>query len=362
MTQITSSPSRSQALDRQQHDAGANPGSKAPYVALAVFSGMLMAFNARINGILTGYLGSPFFTAAVSGVGVLTVTSLIMAGSPAGRQAYRRIRDGIKNKSLPRWHTWGGISGAWAQFSQAIAVPHLGVATTVVASTAGQNAGGLIMDASGLAPGGKRLITLARTLGPLVAMGAAVLTASAHFGNVTMLWLALLPFIAGLLQAGQQAVNGRVRASAAGQNLTNRSLDLTPPADPKLRAQWERAALYAVTFRNFLIGASSLLLLFAASVAFGGMPHAQMPSQPWMLLVGTVGVIFIGINAAVVAKIGVVLLGLGIIAGQVSGGLISDLLIGGTRPTAVTWAAAGLTIIAVCIPLAFSRTPGRADS
>jgi transporter family-2 protein len=74
-----------------------------------------------------------------------------------------------------------------------------------------------------------------------------------------------------------------------------------------------------------------------------------------------VGIVFIAMGAAVVRYTGVLLLGLGMIAGQVTGALLVDVVVPGPagRPGWNTVTGAVLTLIAVAVAIvpARRRTP-----
>jgi transporter family-2 protein len=132
--------------------------------------------------------------------------------------------------------------------------------------------------------------------------------------------------------AWQQAVNGRVRATA-GNALT-------------------------ATFVNFAVGAAVLVVALAVDFAVRGLPTGTLPTQPWLYLGGTFGVVFIGVAAAVVRRIGVLLLSLTLIFGQLIGALLLDEVAQepGGRPGLNIIAGIALTVVAIAVA---ARTGGR---
>jgi transporter family-2 protein len=79
-----------------------------------------------------------------------------------------------------------------------------------------------------------------------------------------------------------------------------------------------------------------------------------------LYLGGAIGAIFIAIAAAVVRDTGVLLLGLGTVAGQLGGALVLDLVLpGGARPGAATYAGVLLTLGAVLLATVPSRRRSR---
>ena len=77
----------------------------------------------------------------------------------------------------------------------------------------------------------------------------------------------------------------------------------------------------------------------------------MLPTEPWLYLGGSIGVVFIAIAAAVVRYTGVLLLGLSMVAGQLVGALGIDMLApgGSGRPNTLTLIGVALTLIAVVI-------------
>jgi bacterial/archaeal transporter family-2 protein len=141
----------------------------------------------------------------------------------------------------------------------------------------------------------------------------------------------VLPLVAGLGIAWQQAVNGHVRVVSGSAMVAG--------------------------LLNFCTGTAVLLAAFAVSVALGGLPD-HLPRGPWWLYVGgTLGIVFIALGAAVVRYTGVLLLGLGMIAGQVTGALLLDEILPGAagRPGWNTVLGAALTLVAVAVAVVPAR-------
>src|SRR5690606_2390534 len=116
-----------------------------------------------------------------------------------------------------------------------------------------------------------------------------------------MWWLLLLPFVNGAFRGVQQAINGRIREEAGGSAV-------------------------AATFVNFTGGALVLVLAaFASWAATGRGPVAV--DEPWLLLGGMLGLIHIALQAYGVRRLGVLVLGLAMIAGQLASSVTVDLLI-----------------------------------
>jgi transporter family-2 protein len=193
-----------------------------------------------------------------------------------------------------------------------------------VAIVAGQSASSLAVDRAGLAPGGKRVLTANRAWGAVLCVVAVLIAVSDRVGDAKALALALLPALAGVGIAWQQGMNGFVR-QAAGANL--------PP-----------------TFINFLAGTLALLLALGTGLLLG-QGVGPLPTEPWLYVGGPLGICFIAIAAAVVKRIGVLLLGMASIAGQILGSLAIDAIVPAAAgpPDARTIAGAALALAAVAL-------------
>ncbi|WP_230012077.1 DMT family transporter, partial [Microbacterium sp. Bi128] len=82
----------------------------------------------------------------------------------------------------------------------------------------------------------------------------------------------------------------------------------------------------AATLVNFIAGAALLWLAWLIKLAVAGAGN-PLPAQWWYYLGGPLGCIFIGIGALLVRSLGVLVTGLGMIAGQLLGSLGLDLIL-----------------------------------
>jgi transporter family-2 protein len=85
---------------------------------------------------------------------------------------------------------------------------------------------------------------------------------------------------------------------------------------------------------------------------------AAMPTEPWLYAGGAVGCVFIAMQAALVRRVGVLVLALGIVAGQLSAALALDLLLP-TSDHGVGIATLGGTVLAL-VAVALSGVRRRA--
>jgi bacterial/archaeal transporter family-2 protein len=146
----------------------------------------------------------------------------------------------------------------------------------------------------------------------------------------TGLVLALLPLLAGIASAWQQGVNGRVGLAARPDGAGDRV----------------GATVFAVLV-NFTIGTLALALVCGFDVVARGWPNPP-PTDPLLYLGGPLGIAFIASMVVLVRQIGVLLLGLGLVAGQLVASLLLDLLApAGYHPlTALTVTGTVLTLVA----------------
>lgn len=267
-------------------------------VALAVASGALTALQSRVNGELGQRIGDGFSAAAISFGSGLVILCVAMLLWPAGRRGLTLLADAARTRRIAWWHLLGGLGGAFFVLSQSLTAAGLGIALFTVAIVAGQTISGLVMDRFGIGPGGRRPLTPARIVGAFLVLLAVAWAVAGQFAGNVPLWLLWMPLAAGAGQGWQQAVNGRVRASA-------------------------QSALTA-TFLNFVTGTTVLGVALVVHGLAVGWP-SSLPTEPWLYIGGAVGALFIAGSALVVRTTGVLVLGLSMVAGQLVGALALDL-------------------------------------
>jgi transporter family-2 protein len=304
-------------------DTPVSAGRRATGVLFALVAGVALAVQSRINGELSVRLDDPIGAAVVSfGSGLLVLAALVPL-LPAGRAGLRRLRDALRGRRIRPLQCIGGICGGFLVAVQGLTVPTLGVAVFIVALVAGQSSSSLLVDRAGAGPAGPQPVTTPRLTGAVLTVGAVLLAVGDRLGHPSALALAVLPLLAGVGIAWQQAVNGHVRVVSGSAMVAG--------------------------LVNFVMGTSVLVVALAVSVCVRGLPD-RLPTGPWWLyLGGCLGILFIAVGAAVVRFTGVLLLGLGMIAGQVTGALLLDELVPGAagRPGWNTLLGAVLTLAAV---------------
>lgn len=293
-------------------------------VAIAVVSGALTALQTRVNSQLAIELGDGFVASAISfgsGLVILTVAVLV---APTGRRGVALLRDSVRARETPWWHLIGGVCGAFFVLSQGLTAAVMGVALFTIAVVATQSVTGAVIDRVGIGDLPKRPVTLLRIIASILALAAVGFSGVAELRADVPIGLLILPLVAGVGVGYQQAINGQVRHIS-------------------------RSAL-AATFLNFLTGTAVLIVaLVAHTIAVGWV--ATFPGELWLYSGGVIAVLFIGGATHVVRTIGVLLLGLGTIAGQLVGALLLDLLvpIEGRGLTLTTVVGTLLTLVAVTL-------------
>jgi transporter family-2 protein len=301
----------------------------------AVIVGVLTATQSRVNGELGRALADGYLAAVISFGSGLVILVLALAVWVPGRRGLARAFGSVRAGTTPWWYLCGGAGGALFVLSQGITGAVLGVALFTVAVVCGQTISGLVIDRNGIGHTAPAAITITRLVGSALALVAVGVAVSAGIGGDIPGWMLLLPFAAGLAVAVQQAVNGQVRRIA-------------------------ESALTA-TFMNFLVGTAVLLVACVIHEAIVGLPE-RMPADPLLYLGGLIGTIFIGGAVIVVRVTGVLLLGLGSVAGQLAMSLVLDLVIPASGQVIVTSTVVGtlLTLVAVVIAAIPSRPLGAA--
>ena len=285
---------------------------------LAVGAGLAIPVQGRINGALGTRLDDGIAAAVVSFSTGLVVMVLISLLLPRGRAGLARILPAVRSRAFPRIYVLAGGIGALFVFAQSFTVGILGVALFTVATVTGQTVSGLLVDKLGIGPAGRKQVTAIRVIGCLLTIAAVAWAVSPRFaaaggapgiaadggagpgGPAALLVPLLLPVAAGFLMSFQQAMNGTATVHYG-----------TP---------------IAATLVNFIAGSVVLWTAYAVKVSVAG-PGNPLPAEWWYYLGGPMGCVFIGLGALLVRSLGVLVTGLGMIAGQLLGSLALDVVL-----------------------------------
>ncbi|CCQ46875.1 conserved hypothetical protein [Pseudarthrobacter siccitolerans] len=281
---------------------------------LAVGSGLAIPVQGRINGALGARLDDGIAASVVSFSTGLLLMLLISLVLPRGRAGLASILPAVRNRAFPRIYVLAGGIGALFVFAQSFTVGILGVALFTVATVTGQTLSGLLVDRLGIGPAGKKSVTGIRIIGCVLTIAAVAWAVSPRFsaaaggtgagapdaGPSALLLPLLLPVLAGFLMSFQQAMNGTATVHYG-----------TP---------------IAATLVNFVAGSLVLWTAYGIKLAVAG-PGNPLPGEWWYYVGGPMGCVFIGLGALLVRSLGVLVTGLGMIAGQLLGSLALDLIL-----------------------------------
>jgi len=309
---------------------------------MAVAAGLAIPLQGRINGALGARLGDGIAAAVVSFTTGLVLMILVSLVLPRGRAGLAAIVPAVRERKFPPYYVLAGGIGALFVFAQSFTVGLLGVALFTVSTVTGQTVSGLLVDRLGLGPGGKKAVTGIRILGCVLTIAAVAWAVSPRFGGAPgtgapgtgapgaggdaaqLILPLLLPVLAGFLMSFQQAMNGT--------------------------ATMHYGTPIAATLVNFVAGTCVLWVAWLIKVAVAGTGN-PLPGEWWYYLGGPMGCVFIGLGALLVRSLGVLVTGLGMIAGQLLGSLGLDLLVPapGSIVAVPTVLGTLLTLVAIVI-------------
>lgn len=290
-----------------------------------------MAVSLQIRGVgeLVARGASPVAVAGSTQLlqGLVTL-ALIVSLRPL-REGARRALSGIRSGEVPVWMLAGGLAGALQIAVMGLVSPIIGVAALTVLLVSGQTANGLVVDRVGLTPGGRRAITPTRVVGALlavVAVGLVWVGNSASVERSAPWWAIAITVIAGAGAAVQAALNGRV-AGVTGQ--------------PVVAAEV-----------NFLGGAAVMWLLVGV-LALAGSLASPLPDagSAWLYASTIFGLLLIVNSSWAVKHLGVLLLSLVGVVGQICGAILVDLALPlpGSSFAWTLLVSLGVSILAVAV-------------
>ncbi len=265
----------------------------------AVAVGVMTTIQARLNGALGVRLSNGVVAGLISFGSGLILVAVIVLLLPAGRRGMRVLGEGIRGRRVPLWMLLGGLCGSFTVSAQGTAAGIIGVSLFTVGVVAGQTLHGLVLDRAGIGPAGVVAITRGRLAGGALALVAVAVSLGGDVLARVPLWMLVMPVLAGIGIAWQQAANGRLAQRIASPTVA--------------------------TLVNFIAGTTGLLLAAGVSVLVQGPPSAP-PAELWLYLGGALGVAYIFLGALLVAHTGVLLLGLGSVLGQIIAAVVIDLL------------------------------------
>ena len=274
-----------------------------PALAGAVAIGAMTAIQARVNGQLGVRIHNGILAGLVSFAVGLMLLCLPVLLTRSGRAGLGRLWRGIRTGRAPWWMLLGGACGALTVSTQGLVAGILGVSLFTVGVVAGQTLHGLLLDRIGFGPAGVVAITAGRLLGGFFALLAVGVSLGGDVLARAPLWMLVLPLLTGAGIAFQSAVNGRL-----GQRI---------------------ASPLGATFMSFLGGVVVLAVAAGVSMLVTGarapFPVA-FPGDLWLYLGGLLGAAYILLGVIIVARTGVLLMGLGAVLGQLVVSVLIDVV------------------------------------
>ncbi|MEU7134258.1 DMT family transporter [Streptomyces sp. NPDC046261] len=325
-----------------QPRAGARGRPRGWAICAATAAGAVLALQAWVNGRLGEAVHDPVAAAAVSDGLSFAVLALGCPFLPGFRRGAARLaqrtapgpaRGAAPAPVLRPWHFLGGIVGGVVVLSQATSTAALGAALYTIALVAGQSLSGLWVDHRGVGPGEATRADARRLAGAALALAAVAVPL---LGSLTAhtLWLALLPFAAGIGLSWQMAVNGRLNAVAGSP--------------------------YPSVALNFLLGVLVVAAALVVDLAASGAP-AHWPHDALLYSGGLLGVVFVLASVLLVRHTGVLVMGLAMTAGQTLGSLALDLAADGGGRTGITTLLSSAAILVAAVLAARPPAARRAD-
>jgi len=265
-----------------------------------VLAGMLSPMQSAVNGQVGKELGDGNASSVVSFGSGLVVMAIIILARSSTRKQFASIPARIKANKIPWWSWLAGLCGAMVVFSEGASASTLGVATFQTTLISGMVISGLLCDRFGIGVAIKQPFNLPRVLGAILAIAATVLVVSPSWRVPSVIALAVLPFMAGLLAGWQPAGNSAV-------------------------ARETGSMLVSITW-NFIVGFTVLTLALVIRVLTGAVSF-HLPTTWWMYLGGPLGLLSIALMGLLVRGLGLLLLGLASTAGQLIGSVLIDWLL-----------------------------------
>lgn len=308
------------------------PGIVAVAVVTTFLASVGVNLQIRANGQLVVGGAHPM-TVALVNMGlqflVIVIATLLFRRL---RVAIARLVSLARAGEVRAWWFAGGFVGAFVITLMGVVSPAVGVAVFSIAIVAGQTASSVLVDRWGLGPAGRKAITGRRIVSALVAVGAVALSVSDRFTDnslTTLAWVgAFIALIGGFAISFQAAANGQI-ARVSGQ-----------------------PAIGAGT--NFIVGTVALGIIALATRRTDEVSFAGTDASWWLYLGAIFGLLIVLNTAWAVRHLGLLLLTVVGVSGQVLGALAIDLVIPtpDVRVTAPLVAGSVLTLVAVLIGMA----------
>lgn len=306
------------------------PAAVALPLAAAAGAGLLMPLQALITSASAAHLGGVLPAGLLSMATALAIMAIASVSIPAARAGWGRVGSVWRNRTVPRWFLLSGLVGSLYIIAQTVSVSTIGLALFAVAVVAARTLSSILIDVIGFSPAGRRPITRQRILGAVLlaagasiaALGAGGRTGGAEGSGWPVLALAV---VSGGLLSFQQSMNGR-SGQAYGSTAT-------------------------VTTINYIAGSTGLLLACLAWAAAAG-PQSVLPDAAplwWYYIGGPLGIMMVVTGVTLVPRLGSLLVGIGMVTGQLLGSLLLDVALHPEDVTAAEVLGTLATLLAVFV-------------
>ena len=130
---------------------------KIGHILLTFIASVVITAQSTVNGMMNDVTGNAIYTAVLVFITGLATTFAVMLIRPRALRAFLAIGESVRTGGLKMWHLIGGVSGATFVSIQSGLVSATGVALFTVAAVAGQTAGALLFDVTGIGPAGHKI-------------------------------------------------------------------------------------------------------------------------------------------------------------------------------------------------------------
>ncbi|WP_147102794.1 DMT family transporter [Nesterenkonia populi] len=296
-------------------------------LVVMLIAGAAIPAQGRVNAELAAAADDPLISTLFTYLVGMVIIAPVVFLTRRGRRGLANVRPAIREGSVSWWHLFAGCLGTYFIFTQGVAMAAVGVAVFSVAVVTGQTVGGLLWDKIGLGSGGPKHLNGFRLLGAGLTILSVLWAVSPQLSaNGSLAWalMVVLPFTGGFVQSAQQAINGRQTAAYG--------------------------TLLPATLFNFVTGAVLMALIYGGKVLIAGTGDA-LPAVWWNYLGGALGLVFVGLGAYLITQVGVLVTAMGMIAGQLVGSLVLDIVFPapGSVIAFATVSGTFLTLVAVIV-------------
>jgi bacterial/archaeal transporter family-2 protein len=265
----------------------------------------------------------------------LVILAILLARNV--RAGFLRFIAAIRQRQVKFWWFIGGLIGASIITLMGVVTPLVGVAVFSIAMVSGQTASSLVVDRLGLGPGGKRSLTKPRAIAAFIAVVAVVVSVGDRVNpqsGTELAWgAAVLALAGGFAISFQAAANGRI-AMVSGQPAIGAGV-------------------------NFAVGTVFLtiisIIITLTSQHDPAISQGSQPSQGigtwWLYLAAIFGFLIVLNTAWAVRHLGVLLLTVIGVLGQMLGALVMDIVVPteGVTVTLALLSGLALAVAAVAI-------------